>query len=63
MLLCEVLKKFSTHTMKNDADREKLTLFQQQRQTTAAKLPQVQKIGKNPKTKTTLDCCQEYNIT
>lgn len=22
MLLCEVLKKFSTHTMKNDADRK-----------------------------------------
>lgn len=49
--------------MKNDADREKLTLFQQQRQTTAAKLPPVQKIGKNPKTKTILDCCQEYNMT
>lgn len=35
--------------MKNDVDREKVSLFQQHRQTTAAKLSQVQNVGKHTK--------------
>lgn len=62
MLLCGVFKKLSTHMMKNDVDREKVILFQQHRR---LQLPNSHKgkIGKNPKNKTTPDCCQVYNMT
>lgn len=49
MFLCGVFKKLSIHMMKNDVDREKVSLFQQHRQTTAAKLSQVQNVGKHTK--------------
>lgn len=40
LLCCSVLKKFSISMMKNGIDRERLSPFQQNRETITAKLPQ-----------------------